>query len=343
MAEPAWGRGSKEPPGSRKAAILLASVDQETATRLMVQMSRQDQERVALEIARLESSPAAREEREAVLNEFYSSAAAQQHVETGGLAYAKQLLEKIHPPEEVNRIVETASARVAPFRFLQKADDQDLLTFLQDEHPQTVALILAHLSPTQAAALLEGFPLKRQQEIVRRLSTMEQTSPEVIGQVEKALEQKLGGLMKQELKKTGGVDTAAGILNFVQRNTERSIMEGLVEDEPAMVEQLRRLMFTFEDMLRVNNRGVQSLLKSIETSRLSLALKTASDELKEKFFKNMSARAVENIKEEMELMGPVRLSDVEAAQTAIIDVVRQLEEQGELFVEGRGGASGMVT
>ncbi|SVE09415.1 uncharacterized protein METZ01_LOCUS462269, partial [marine metagenome] len=167
-------------------------------------------------------------------------------------------------------------------------------------------------------------------------------SPEVVQQVEKALENKLSAFFTQELRKTGGVEAAAEILNMVQRSSERNILEGLEEEDPEMVEQIRRLMFTFDDILRVNDRGVQNVLKGIDTSQLSMALKTASEELRDKFLKNMSKRAADLIKEEMEFMGPVRLADVEAAQQAIVDVVRRLEEQGEVIIEGRGGGEEIV-
>ena len=339
MSDVKTGQGAS---GLRKTAVLLASVDPDTASRLLSQMDRTEQERVSLEIARLETSPADKQEVEKTLKDFFDAAEAKQDAQTGGLDQARAILEKIHPPDVVNRIVQTAAGRLSPFGFLQKADKEHLVGFIGDEHPQTVALILAHLGEDQSAAILEQLPLRVQQEIVRRLATMEQISPDVVKQVEEALEIKLSGLVSQDLQKTGGVERAASILNLVPRNTERSILEGLLEDEPDMVEQIRRLMFTFEDIKTVNARGVQTLLQGVETSRLALALKTASPELREKFFKNMSTRAVENIQEEMELIGPVRLSDVEAAQQGIVDVVRQLEEQGELFVEGRGGASEMV-
>ncbi len=342
MTETKTGVRGSEAGGARRTAVLLVAVDAETAERLMGHLAKADQERVALEIARLENVPASKEERDAVLREFYSTALAQQHVEQGGLAYARRLLEKTYPAAEVDRIVQTASARMSPFGFLQRTDKENLLAFIGEEHPQTVALILAHLGPQQSASILESLPVKKQQEIVRRLATMEHTSPEVVQQVERALETRFSGLVTQDLRKTGGVGSAAGILNLVPRSVERGILEGLQEEEPEMVDRIRRLMFTFEDIHRVNDRGVQNLLKNVETSRLSLALKTAAPDLREKFFKNMSQRAAENLREEMEMMGPVRLSDVEAAQQAVVDMVRQLEESGELIVEGRGGAEMVV-
>lgn len=330
--------------GGRKAAIFLVSVDQESASKIFAQFEREDIERMGLEIAKLEANPISKEERDAVLDEFYHIQIAQQYVEQGGIGYAKSLLERVLPPEEARKICETIeqSMRMAPFGFLQKAESENLLTFIQDEHPQTIALILAYLSATQAAEIIEGLPLKKQQEVVKRVATMEHTSPDVVAQVERALESKLAAFVTAELKETGGIEATAEILNHTQRSTERNILEGLEEADPELVEQIRRLMFTFDDILRVNDRGVQNLLKQVDHQQLALALRTASPELKEKFFKNMSKRGAEMVREEMEYMGPVRLSDVEAAQQAVVDVVRRLEEQGELIIEGRGGAEEVI-
>lgn len=343
MTEAAKGRSGPEG-GSRRAAIFMVSIDQESAARLMGQLDKEDQQRIALEISRLEGEPPTKEERDAVLKDFYNVHLAQQYVEHGGVRYARQILEKVLPADEVRRIIEAieGSMKAMPFGFLQRSDTENLITFIADEHPQTIALILSHLGPNQAAGIIEGLPVKKQQEVVKRLATMEHTSPDVVSQVEKALENKLASFVTTELRKSGGIGTAAEILNLVQRSTERGILEGLEEEDPEMVESIRRLMFTFEDILRVNDRGVQNLLKSVDTSQLSLALKTAPADLKEKFFRNMSKRASELVREEMEYMGPVRLSDVEAAQQAIVDVVRRLEEQGELIVEGRGGGEEVV-
>ena len=331
-------------PGPRKSAIFLVSIDQESASKIFAQMEKSDLERMGLEIAKLETEPVSKEERDAVLEEFHHLNMAQQYVEQGGIGYARALLERVLPPDEARKVVDTieSSMRMAPFAFLQKTDTDTLLQFVQDEHPQTIALIMAHLSSSQASEILEGLPLKKQQDVIKRLATMEHTSPDVISQVEKELESKLAQFVTAELRETGGVGATAEILNLTQRSTEKSVLEGLEEQDPELVEQIRRLMFTFDDILRVNDRGVQNLLKQIDPQQVALALKTASPELKDKFFNNMSKRATENIKEEMEFMGPVRLSEVEKAQQGIVDIVRRLEEQGELMIEGRGGAEEIV-
>lgn len=327
--------------GLRKSAILILSLDQSEGTRVLAQMAQDDKEgmeRLAMEIARCENVTA--EERDRVLEEFCHVSLAQQYIEQGGVAYARTLLEKVLPPDEVNRILQTieASLKVAPFGFLQKADSDNLLAFIQEEHPQTISVILAHLSAAQSSEILSGLPSKKQLEVVKRLATMEHTSPEIIAQVEAALEKRFTSLVTEEMRETGGVEAVAEILNLADRATERGILEALEEEDPDLVDQIRRLMFVFEDILLVNDRGVQSILKEIENDQLALGLKTASEELKNKFFKNMSKRAGELIAEEMEYMGPVRLADVEAAQAAIVDVIRRLEETGDVIVQGRGGS-----
>jgi len=254
------------------------------------------------------------------------------------------MLEKSFSREEAGAIMQSIekSMQATPFAFLQRAESGNLLTFIQSEHPQTIALILSHLPSNQAAEILSGLPSKTQIEVVRRVANMEQTSPEVIAQVEKALESRLSAIVSQKLEKAGGIEAVAEILNLADRATEKSIMESLDEDDPELVEQIRRLMFVFEDIILVNDKGIQAVLKEIENETLALALKTASEELKEKIFKNMSERAVTLIKEDMQYMGPVRVADVEAAQQKIVDVVRRLEDAGEIIISGRGGEEELV-
>lgn len=328
--------------GIRKAAILMISLEQDMAAKVLSQLDRETIELVGLEIARLEN--VSKEERDKTIEEFYHLSMAQQYVEQGGVSYARALLEKVLPIEETQRILEMIeqSMKMAPFGFLQKADAENLLTFMQNEHPQTIALILAHLSHSQSAEILAGLPSQKQLEVIKRLASMEHTSPEVISQVEQALEKKLASFVTEELKESGGVKTAAEILNLTDRSTERNILDLLEEQAPELADQIRKLMFVFDDILLVNDRGIQNLLKEVEPNTLALGLKTASVELREKFFKNMSKRATDMIKEEIEFMGPVRLADVEAAQQSIVDVVRQLEEKGELFIQGRGGEEEII-
>ncbi len=230
----------------------------------------------------------------------------------------------------------------APFAFLQKAETENLLTFIVDEHPQTIAVILSHLSHHKSAELLAGLPSEKQMEVVRRVATMDQTNPEVIHEVEEGLKTRLSNLLQQNFEKAGGIESVAEMLNLVDRSTEKSVLEGLEPDDPELVENIRRRMFVFEDINRVNDRGIQVVLKEVDNQELSLALKTASAELQTKIFKNMSERAVQLVKEEMEFMGPVRVSDVESAQQRIVDIVRRLEDAGEIIISGRGGESDMI-
>jgi flagellar motor switch protein FliG len=262
----------------------------------------------------------------------------------GGLEYAKSLLRKSLSEEDAKRIISqvTQQVQTTPFSFLQKAESENLLTFIQDEHPQTIALILAHLPPQKASEILVGLPSQKQIEVVKRVATMEQTSPEVIKEVERGLEHRLSDIVSQTFEKAGGVDTVAEMLNLADRSTEKGIMEGLEAEDPDLVEQIRRLMFVFEDILLVNDKGIQSVLKEVDNDELALALKTASQELKDKIFKNMSERAAQLIAEDMQYMGPVRVSDVETAQQKIVDIVRRLEDAGEIVIAGRGGEKEMV-
>ena len=330
--------------GPRKAAILLVSLEPDAAARLMAQLEKPEQEKVAIEIVRLEGQPPSKEERERVLREFYQVAVAPPIIDQGGSTAALKLLEKVHPPGEARKMFDTVESALGRghFEFLKKTDPENLVALVSEEHPQMVALILSYLPAERAGRIIESLPLAKQQEVVKRLANMEPTNPAVVAQVEKALEGRMAAFAAPRVEASDGLATAALLLNQVQRATERGILEGLKAEEPELVEKIRRLMFTFTDLVRVNDRGIQNLLKSIDASKMSLAMKIASPELKDKFFKNMSKRAVERITEEMELIGPVRASDVEAAQHQIVDEVLRLEEAGELVIEGRGGSERVV-
>jgi flagellar motor switch protein FliG len=326
----------------RKAAILLLGVDQESASVILKQLDPRGIEEVTREVASLGDVPQSIRSR--VLTEFYELALAQTWATEGGLDYARKLLLSSLDPKEADRIMQQISTQVrkTPFAFLQKAESQNLLTFIQDEHPQTIALIVSHLPFHKASEILGGLPGPKQIEVVKRVANMEQTNPEVISEVERGLEARLSNMLTQSFEKIGGVETVAEMLNLVDRTTEKGIMEGLEAEDPDLVEQIRRLMFVFEDILMVNDKGIQAVLKEIDNDELALALKTASPELRDKIFRNMSERASQLIQEDMEYMGPVRVSDVEAAQQRIVDVVRRLEDAGEIIIGGRGGDKDMV-
>ncbi len=333
---------NKEANGVRKAAILLLTLEQDMAAAVMQKLSREQMEDVSREIASLGEIPP--DSRNNVFREFYNLVLANSYVSEGGLDYAKALLRKSMPEADAEKMIKQVTQQVAttPFAFLQKAESENLLTFIQDEHPQTIALILAHLNPAKASEILVGLPSQKQIEVIKRIANMEQTNPDVIREVERGLEHRLSDIVSQTFEKAGGVDTVAEMLNLADRSTEKGIMEGLEAEDPDLVESIRRLMFVFEDILMVNDKGIQSVLKEIENDVLSLALKTASEELKQKIFKNMSERAAQLIAEDMQYMGPVRVSDVEGAQQKVVDVVRRLEDAGEIVIGGRGGGSEMV-
>ncbi len=329
--------------GIRKAAVLMISLDMDSSSKIMGNLDTDDIERLSMEIARIEDeiSP---EVRDAVVREFYQTHMASKYLEQGGMEYARQLLEKSLSPEEAAKILAALENTIqqAPFHFLKQADSEHLLMYIQDEHPQTISLIMAHLSPKQASEILGGLTPKKQLEVVKRIARMEQTTPEAIRLVEQGLESRLASIVTQDLESAGGVQSVAEILNLCDRTTEKGILENLEEADPDMVEQIRKLMFVFEDIILVNDKGIQSVLREVENDELATALKTASEALQEKIFKNMSTRAAEMIRENMEFMGPVRLSDVEQAQQRIVDIVRRLEETGEVIISGRGGDDNVV-
>ncbi len=328
--------------GLRKSAIVLLSLGQDIAPGVVGRLDRRQIEDVSRELAGLEGVSS--DEQDGVLDEFYNLAMAHRYMEQGGLAYAQSLLEKSLSPEDAADIINqvTQTIQQTPFQFLRKAEAENVLTFIQDEHPQTIALILAHLGSQKSAEILMGLTQQKQTEVIKRIAAMDQTNPEVIREVEKGLESRLSDIVSQTFDKAGGVDSAAAILNLADRSTEKGILENLETDDPDLVEQIRRLMFVFEDIMLINDKGIQSVLKEVDNDELALALKTASDDLKEKIFGNMSERASQLIKEDMEYMGPVRLSDVEAAQQKIVDIVRRLEDAGEIIIQGRGGESELV-
>ena len=328
--------------GITKAAILLLSLESESAAKILAALEANTVEDVTRELASLGRVPDALSLK--VLEEFYNISLAEQYAKQGGLDYAKELLRGSLDPSVADRILGQIQTQVqrTPFAFLQKAESENLLTFIQEEHPQTIALILCHLNHHKAAEVLVGLPMDKQIEVIKRVANMEQTNPEVIREVERGLESRLSAMLSQSMEKAGGVQTVSEVLNLADRSTEKSIMEGLEADDPDLVEEIRRLMFVFEDIVNVDGKGIQAVLREVDNDELSLALKTASDDLKEAIFTNMSDRAATLIKEDMEFMGPVRLADVESAQQRIVDIVRRLEDAGEIMIAGRGGQDDLL-
>jgi len=332
----------KELDGVTKAAVVLVALEPEIASQVLKRMSGDVVEEVTREIAGLGMVP--EKLRSDVIEEFYGYALAQQYSSEGSLDYAKELLRQSMDPKLADRIIGQIQTQVqrTPFAFLQKAEAENLLTFIQDEHPQTIALIVCHLAHHKAAEILAALPAQKQVEVVKRIANMEQTNPDVIREVEKGLESRLANVLTQSMEKSGGVETVAEVLNLADRTTEKGILEALESDDPDLVEEIRRLMFVFEDVMMVDDRGIQAVLREIDNDELSLALKTASEDLKDKILGNMSERAGALIREDMEYMGPVRLADVEASQQRIVDVVRRLEEAGEIIIAGRGGQEELI-
>ncbi|MEE2681216.1 MAG: flagellar motor switch protein FliG [Planctomycetota bacterium] len=328
--------------GPTKAAVLLLMLDQDSAGSLLRELPSEMVEEVMRVLASIESVPS--QLGQGVVNEFYELSVSSGALKEGGLDYAKTLLKDSLDPKTAEKLFEDIrrGAQKAPFAFLQKAESENLLTFIQDEHPQTIALIVSHLPHHKASEILVGLPQEKQIEVVQRVASMEQTNPLVIQEVESGLESRLSNMLMHSVDRVGGTSTVAEILNLCDRQTERSIMEGMESDHPDLAEEVRRLMFVFEDILLVDDKGIQSVLKEVDNDELCLALKTASEELQQKIFTNMSSRAAEVIQEDMEFMGPVRLSDVEAAQQRIVDIVRRLEDAGDIVITGRGGTQDVV-
>ncbi len=328
--------------GMSKAAVLLLNLPDSVSAQVLRFLDRDLVEEITREIASLEVVDPSQQG--AIIEEFYNVALARSYAKTGGLAQARSLLQKALPPDQAAHVLKLIEHQVykQPFSFLAKTDSENLMTFIQDEHPQTIALILSHLTTNKASEILGGLPTDKQLEVVSRIANMDNTNPEVIREVEEGLELRLSGIVSQTFQKVGGVERVAEMLNLADRSTEKGILEALEGQDPDLVEQIRRLMFVFEDILLVNDKGIQQVLKEIENDTLGLALKTASEELRDKIFRNMSERASTLIKEDMEYMGPVRISDVESAQQKIVDVVRRLEDTGEVIISGRGGEKEMI-
>jgi flagellar motor switch protein FliG len=313
----------------RKAAVLLTSIPEEEAVKLLSKLEPKQVEAVSIEIAKMGSTVG--DEQEAIFNEFADATPGSLSSSAGGLEVAKTLVEKALG-KNANDTLDNVRQQIEalPFGFLQKVDAQNLLTFLVDEHPQTIALIVSNLPPAQGAGIVAGLPNERQIAVIRRIATMGQTNPEIIHEVEKGLEKRMASVMSQQYENAGGVGAVAEILNVIDRATERTLLEHLAQDDPDLVEEIRRLMFVFEDLAKFSDRDMQTVLKNVETSQWATALKGASEDLAQKVMKNMSARAAETLKEEIGYLGPVKRSAVELMQQQIVDVIRRLEDGGEI-------------
>jgi flagellar motor switch protein FliG len=313
----------------RRAAILLTSLPEDEAVTLLSRLEPKQVEQVSIEIARLKNVSA--EEQDQVITAFAQSSPGSSGFEAGGLEKAKQLVQAALG-KNANTAIDNIrqSIEAVPFAFLRHVDSQNILTYVIDEHPQTIALILSHLPPTTSAQILAGLPTDRQLSVIQRIAAMGQTSPDIIHEVEKGLERRMSSVMSQSFDNAGGIDAVAEILNVSDRTTERTLLENLSHEDPDLVEDIRRLMFVFEDIGRFSDKDMQIVLKNVDNTQWAMALKGASNDLKEKVFKNMSQRAGDMLREELGFLGAVKLSAVEAKQQEIVDVVRRLEDSGEL-------------
>ncbi len=323
--------------GLQKAAILLIALGPERSAGIFKHLKEEEIEELTLEIANTRSvTPQVKED---IINEFYEVCLAQQYIAEGGITYARDLLEKALGSEKAMDVIGklTASLQVKPFEFVRKTDATQLINFIQDEHPQTIALILSYLAPQQAAMVISALPPERQADVARRIAVMDRTSPDVIKEVEKVLESKVASLVNQDYTIIGGVDAVVEILNTVDRSTERHIMETLETEEAELAEEIRKKMFVFEDILLLDDRAVQRVLRDVENNDLAIALKNANEEVQGKILNNVSKRLAVMIKEDMEFMGPVRMKDVEEAQQKIVNIIRKLEDSGEIVISRGGG------
>ena len=326
----------KELTGRQKAAIFLVTVGSEISSEIFKHLREDEIESLTFEIARLESVDS--EERDRVLMEFQELMMAQDFITTGGIEYARELLEKSLGSQKavdiINRL--TSSLQVRPFDFVRRTDPMHLLNFIQTEHPQTIALILAYLEPQKASIILSSLPHEIQSDVAKRIATMDRTSPETLREVERVLEKKLSTLSSEDYTAAGGVESIVEILNLVDRSTEKVIIESLEEEDPELAEDIKKRMFVFEDIVMLDDRAIQKVLREVDVSEMAKALKSVDTEVQDKIFRNMSKRAATLLKEDMEYMGPIRMKDVEESQQKIVSIIRKLEEQGEIVVARAG-------
>ncbi|NBI91722.1 flagellar motor switch protein FliG [Lachnospiraceae bacterium] len=323
--------------GLQKAAILLIALGPERSALIFKHLKEEEIEELTLEIANTRSvTPQLKEE---VIEEFYQVCLAQQYIAEGGIGYAKELLEKALGSDRAMDVISklTASLQVKPFEFVRKTDPSQLLNFIQDEHPQTIALIMSYLSPAQSSLIISSLPPERQADVAKRIAVMDRTSPDIIKEVEKVLESKLSTLVNQDFAVIGGVDAVVEILNTVDRGTEKHIMETLEIEEPELADEIRKKMFVFEDILLLDDRAIQRVLRDVDNNDLAIALKGSNEQVQNTIFNNMSKRLAVMIKEDMEFMGPVRMKDVEEAQQKIVNIIRKLEDSAEIVISRGGG------
>ncbi|MDR2445289.1 MAG: flagellar motor switch protein FliG [Spirochaetaceae bacterium] len=322
--------------GRQKAAVFLVSIGSDISSEIFKYLREDEIETLTFEIARMETIEP--DQKDAILSEFQELMMANQFISIGGIDYARELLEKSLGSQKaidiINRL--TSSLQVRPFDFIRRTDPAHLLNFIQQELPQTIALILAYLEPNKASVILQNLPSEVQSEVARRIAIMDRTSPEVLREVERVLEKKLSTLSSEDYTAAGGVGSIVEILNLVDRSSEKQIVEALEEEDPELAEEIKKRMFVFEDIVMLDDRSIQKVLREVDQQELSKALKSVDTEVQEKIYKNMSKRAAQMLKEDMEFMGPVRLKDVEESQQKIVSIIRHLEDTGEIVVARAG-------
>jgi flagellar motor switch protein FliG len=324
---------NKEPQGLtglQKAALVLIAMGESTATEVIKGFSDSEIEKITVAIAKYRHIDA--DDIGAAIEEFFQMIEGKKHILSGGISYAKKILEDawgLKKAEEIIQRVE-ATTEVSAFYLLQTVDDKQLLNFLSNEHPQTVALILANLRSVQAAAILSDLPEEMQGEISYRLATMEKTSPELIREIENALREQLGSVFGGQMSKIGGTEAIAEILNSTSRTAEKNILDSIESRNPKLFEEIKNLMFTFEDVEKLSDAAIQRITREIDSKTLALSLKAASPSLKDKITRNMSERAAEMLNDELQYLGPVRVKEVETAQSVILDAIRDLDDAGEI-------------
>ncbi len=323
--------------GRTKAAMMLISLGPDISAQLMKHFTEEEVEQLTLEIANVRTIKG--EQLEEVMEEFSSLYMAQHYIAQGGIDYAKEVLEKALGQEAAINIITRLSSnlQIRPFDFVRKTEPSQVLNFIQGEHPQTIALILSYLDPQQSAAIISALPEERQADVARRIAIMDRTSPEIIREIENVLEKKISTMGTQDYTIAGGIKSIVNILNKVDRQTEKTIMETLEVQDPELSEEIKKLMFVFEDIIKMDDRSIQLVLREVDSKDLSVALKGSSEEVSDKIKKNMSRRAAQMLEEEISFLGPVRLRDVEDAQQRIVNIIRRLEESGEIIISRGGG------
>lgn len=329
--------------GRQKAAAFCINLGADRSARVLKFLQDDEIEMLTVEIA--QARKISTDERDDVLQEFVQMTTAERFIRTGGIDYARDLLEKALGERRAGEILQrlTASLRKRPFDSVRRTDPSHLAGFLANEHPQTIAVVLAHLAPEQASVVLTGLPPERQADVFKRVSTLEKTSPEMLREVERVLERKLSALAAQESTAAGGIPWAVEVLNRIDRSTERKIMELLTNEDPDLATEIAQKMFLFDDITKLDDRSVQRILRDVDMNKdLPLALKGAKEEVWRKIANNVSKRASEVLKEAVEYLGPVRIREVEEAQARIVAVIRRLEEIGEIQVSRSGGADEFI-